>query len=166
MLNEFWRRLCDTVQRTDYISLFADPRREILNIDDYTYSIDGNVLTTAGAVITATQAASFDLNMDSDSDFVLTYISGAARISGNTSLTLNPALLVQIKDQASGRNYFNTPAPLPLFAGQGGFPFLPTSPRVIRARSTLTVSAISAQVKSFSGFYLSLHGARIYYKGG
>lgn len=164
-MNEFWRKLCDEVQATDYISTFADPTREILHIDNYTYSIDGNTLT---APITASASQSFNVVMDSDSDFVCTYLSGfgrsAASALGATIMIINPAMLVQITDRASARTWFNRPSAMAMLCGQGGFPFLLTSPRVIKARTTINVTAISAQVVSFTGFYFCFHGSRIYYK--
>lgn len=159
-MNEFWRKLCDEVGGTDYVSMFADKSRQIVNIDDYTYSIDGNTLA---ANITQTVSQSFNVVMDSDSDFVLTYFSGFTRPTGTQILTINPAIMVQIKDQSSGRTYFNTAAPMAMLCGQGGFPFLLTSPRIIKPRTTLTVTAISAQAQTFTGFYFCFHGARIYY---
>lgn len=159
-MNEFWRKLCDEVGQTDYISTFADPSRQIIGIDDYSYVIDGETLT---ANITQTVSQSFNVIMDSDSDFVLTYFSGFARAVATTVMIINPAILIQIKDQSSGRTYFNTPSPMAMLCGQGGFPFLLTSPRVIKPRTTLTVTAIAAQAKTFSGFYFCLHGSRIYY---
>lgn len=164
-MNEFWRKLCDEVGGTDYISQFADPSREILNIDNYTYSIDGNTLS---ADITATAPQSFNLIMDSDSDFVCTYLSGFGRSAsaslGATTMIINPAMLVQVTDRASARTWFNRASGMAMLCGQGGFPFLLTSPRVIKPRTTLNVTAISAQAVSFTGFYMCFHGSRIYYK--
>ncbi len=177
-MNTFQRELLDMVQATDYIATFADTGREILNIEPYTYTIDGN----AGVAITQTNSRVFLTPMDQDTDFVLTYMSGFARNVdspyGATVLIPNPALLVQIKELNSGRNFFAglgatvalggvpTPAglaPMPMIAGQGGFPFLLTSPKIIRARSTLRTTAIAAQASTFNGFYFCFHGARIWY---
>lgn len=164
-MNEFWRKLCDEVGATDYISTFADPTREILNIDNYSYVIDGNVLT---APITQAASQNFNVIMDSDSDFVCTYLSGFGRNAGSaqgaTAMIINPAMLLQVTDKSSGRTWFNKPAPMAMMCGQGGFPFLLTSPRVIKPRVTLNVSAISAQNTSFTGFFFCFHGSRIYYK--
>lgn len=177
-MNTFHRELLDMIGATDYIATFADTGREILNIEPYTYTIDGN----AGVNITQTASAAFLTPMDQDSDFVLTYMSGFARNAaspfGATIMIPNPALLLQIKELNSGRNFFAglgatvalggvaTPAglaPMPMISGQGGFPFLLTSPKVIRARSTLRTTAIAAQASVFSGFYFCFHGARIWY---
>jgi hypothetical protein len=159
-VNEFWRKLCDITLTDNPVTKFADPTRKIVGVDNYTYTVDGNTLS---ADITATASQTFPIIMDSDSDFVCFYFSGYARATGGSVMILNPAVLVQITDKSSGRTFFNRPAPMPLMAGQGGFPFLLNSPRVIKPRTTLEVTAISAQVQSFSGFYFCLHGSRIYY---
>lgn len=157
-MNEFWRKLCDITGSDNYVSLFAEPGRKISLIDNYTYSVES---TVAGVVQNVT--SSYDVVMDSDSDFVCMFLAGFGRVAGQTDLIFNPAIMVQITDQASGRTWLNQPAPLPMLCGQGGFPFLLSSPRVIRPRSTLTVSATPAQATDFSGFYFSFHGARIFY---
>ncbi len=159
-MNEFWRKLCDATGSDNYMATFGEPGRKIALIDNYAYTIDGETLS---APITQTAAQTFNVIMDSDSDFVCTYLAGFARATGGSVMIFNPAVMVQITDQASGRTWFNQAAPLPMIAGQGGFPFLLTSPRVIKPRSTLTVRAISAQAQSFSGFYFSFMGSRIYY---
>lgn len=161
-MNAFWRKLCDEVGRTDYVSMFADPSRKIVNIDDYTYTVDGNAMT---ANITQTAPQVFNTVMDTDSDFVLFYFSGMARNNGSTVLAANPAISIQIKDQSSGRNFFNTASAMPFVCGQGGFPFLLTSPRVIKPRTTLTLTAQSLQNQAFYGFFFCYHGARIFYEG-
>jgi hypothetical protein len=180
-MNTFHRELLDMVGATDYIATFADPGRPIVDIEPYTYTIDGDT----GVNINQVTPQSFLTPMDGDADFVLTYLSGFARnvasTYGATILIPNPALLIQIKELNSGRNFFAgagttlsflagtgilTPsglAPMPMVAGQGGFPFLLTSPKVLRARSTLQTTAIACQATTFNGFYLSFHGARIWY---
>ena len=167
-MNEFWRRLLDVVQLSSYIGSFADPAREVLLIEPYTYSIDA-----LGVNITSAAAQSFNLIMNSDSDFVVTGMSGGALINtgpttpnGTRCVEFTPSLLVQILDQSSGKTWFNRPTPLGQLAGAGGFPFLLTSPRVIPPRVTLSVSAQGAVAgATFNNFYFSMHGAKIYYAG-
>lgn len=163
-MNSFRRELLDMVGYTDYIATFADPSKTIVDIDNYTYSIDGQVLA---ANITQTVSQSFLTPMQGDNDFVLTYMSGFARSAaypyGAQLMIVNPALMVQITDLSSGRTFFNAPSPMPMIAGQGGFPFLLTSPRLIKPRSTLKTTAIAAQAATFTGFFFCFHGARIWY---
>lgn len=164
-MNEHQRRLLDIVEMSSYIATFADPSREIVLIEPYTYSLD-----QIACNITSLVSGSFDLVMNSDSDFVVTMFSGGARIQSNASpsgpriVEFSPALLVQILDQASGKTYFNQPTPLPMIAGAMGFPFLLTSPRVIKPRTTLTVTAVGARTNIVNNdFFFSLHGAKIFY---
>lgn len=161
-MNEFWRKLLDIVGGNSYIAMFADANREILAIDNYSYIIEN----TAATPINFATVREFNVPMDTDSDFVLTSIAGEAVVNGEATPRLNPAILLQIYDQASARSYFNSPTMMPHVAGFAGFPFLLTSPRIVRARSTLTVTAQAAQNGAvFSQFSLALSGARIFYKG-
>lgn len=168
MLYEFERRLMDMTRFNNWIASFADPTRQILAIENYAYTIDA-----IAANIVDTAPSNFNLVMDSDSEFVATYISGAGRISvgpvvanGTRCTEFSPSLLIQITDQSSGNTWFNGLTPLPLIAGAGGFPFLMASPRVIRPRSTLTVTAQGAEPGvPYDDFFFAIHGAKIYYAG-
>jgi hypothetical protein len=166
MLNLFRRRAEDISGFTDYIASLADPTRRVLLIDTYSYVVDD----TDGTNITAAAPQEFDVVMDTDSTFVFLGLNAFGRTSTapiSTEMNLNPALSLQIKDQSSGRNYFNQPAAVPLIAGAGGFPFLFPSPRIVAARSTLTLTvAAIGSTAVFDRFYAALHGARIFYAGG
>jgi hypothetical protein len=165
-MNLFERSLLDAIEFSDYIGSFADPSKRVLGVENYAYSVDRRAVN-----ITDAAAQDFQLVMDSDSDFVVCYMSGGARINigpvvanGTRCVEFSPALLVQITDQASGKTYFNRPTPLPLIAGAGGFPFLMSSPRIVKPRSTLTVSAQGAvSGATFNDFMFTLSGAKIYY---
>lgn len=181
-MDTFRRELLDMVGYTDYCATFADQGRKLLDVEPWTYSVDGD----SGVNITQTIAQSFLTPMAGDADFLITYMSGFARsaaynpagVPSPTAMIPNPALLVQITELNSGRNFFAgvgatirfggvlAPAglaPMPFVAGQGGFPFILTSPKVIRARSTLRITAMSAQAQTFNGFYFCYHGARLWY---
>lgn len=164
------RRLLDTVKFSSYVASFAEPGRHVLGVESYAYVVDQTGLT-----LTSAAAQEFELVMDSDSDFVATFASGAAIVqapvigspaNGNTCTEFAASILVQITDQASGKTWYNQPTPLPLIAGAGGFPFIMASPRVIRPRGALTVSVqAAASGVTFSAFYFALHGGKIYYAG-
>lgn len=161
-MNEHQRRLLDVVEASNYIATFAEPGREILLIEPYTYSID-----QLAVGITSAAAQTFNLIMNSDSDFVATMFSGGSRVAASPQVRTvewSPALLVQITDQSSGKTYFNRPTPLPMIAGAMGFPFVLTSPRVIKARTTLAISAQGAVAGAlYNDFFFSIHGAKIFY---
>lgn len=161
-MNEHQRRLLDAMEFSSYIAAFAEPGRQILGIDYYAYTVDQQAVN-----ITSAAAQQFQLIMDSDSDFVLTMMSGGSRIAAGafpTKVEFTPALLIQITDQSSGKTFFNMATPLPLIAGSMGFPFLLSSPRVIKPRTTLTVQAQGAVAGAvFNDFFFVLNGAKIYY---
>jgi hypothetical protein len=167
-MNEFERRLLDIVEHNFSMGLYADPSRKILNIENYAYSCESFAAPGVND-ISPTNPKSFNLIMDSDSDFVLTYMSGGATVNfaaNQTKVQWNPALLVQVTDKSTGRTYFNQPTPLPMIAGMNGFPFLMSSPRVIKPRTTIKIDASTANNDAqslYNGFFFTLHGAKIYY---
>lgn len=174
-MNEFERKLLDTVRFSSWIASFADKSRRLIGMENYAYSIDAVAANIAQAALGQAGAISdFNLPMDSDSEFVAVYMSGGARIdngpvvaNGTRVVEFSPGLLVQILDQSSGKTWFDKFTPLPLVAGAGGFPFIMTSPRVVKPRSTLTVSAQAAlggtPGVTFNDFFFTIHGAKLYY---
>lgn len=175
-MNEFERRLLDTVKFTSWIASFADPAREVVGIENYAYT----AAMARGASLTAATVDGIDmpLIMDSDSEFIVVYMSGAAVVdapvivapaNANRITEYTPAIAIQVTEQSSGKTFFNIPTPMPLVCGAGGFPFVLSSPRIILPRTTLTVHAeapdgVDAAV-SFSQLQVVLHGAKIYYAG-
>lgn len=172
-MNEFQRRLLDTIAFNSWVASFSDPARQLLGLESYTYTVD------ARAIALNNNAQDFNLIMDSDSEFLCVYVAGASRVTvpdianpanGNLVTEFSPALTVQITDQAAGKTWFDQPTPLPLVAGAGGFPFILSSPRVVKPRSTLTVEAAMLATPApqavSSDFFFALHGAKLYYAGG
>lgn len=159
MLNEFHRKLFDTIGANSYVGLFADPTREILSIEPYTYSVVADGLT-----LTAT-LQQFEITMDSDSDFVAVFASGCATSAGSAyPIVADPDIVIQIRENWSGKTWFNVPTLMPLVAGQGGYPHIMQSPRLIPPRTTISVFAGADWTQTYTGFHFSLHGGRIYYK--
>lgn len=176
-MNEFQRKLLDTARFTSWVAAFADPARTLLGLESYAYVIDRRGLTTfsnpgGGGVPLVTE-----LVMDSDSEFVCTYLSGGATIdtpaiatpaNGNQVVEFSPAIEIQITDRASGRTWFDVPTALPLIAGAGGFPYILTSPRITKPRSTIEVAATvidTGFAVDCDAFFFVLHGAKLYYSG-
>lgn len=163
-MNEFRRRLLDAIEYSDFIATFADPTKKILGIESYAYTVDEPAANLAPGAL----PSPFNLVMDSDSDFVLTYLSGCAVIGTSSplrSIEYDPSITVQITDQSSGKTFFNMATPMVLIAGAMGYPFILTSPKVVRPRATLTVAAstIAQATVTYVGFFFTLHGAKIYY---
>lgn len=177
-MNEGWRKLLDTVQKSSYIATLADPNKTIIGIEYYAYSVD-NWAAQGGVTMQSLDGGhDFPIVMDSDSDFVVCSMTGGGVISspvigtpanGNRVVEFSPSVLVQITDESSGKTYFSAPTPLPMTAGAAGFPYLLINPRIVRPRSTLNINASIVAESSVGaplvmpGFFFTLHGAKIYY---
>lgn len=172
-MNEAQRRILDVLEWNNTIITYADPSRKVLDIEYYSYALDWNNPNGSAKRLTPTTPRSFEIIMDSDSDFVATHMSGGAQINlattyggGQQKVQNNPALLLQITDKSSAKTYFNVPTLMPFVCGFNGFPFIFTSPRLIKPRSTMKFDFTTADDAGsciFYGVYLAMHGAKIYY---
>jgi hypothetical protein len=159
-MNDFERRYLDILQRTDYISSVARPGKQIVNIDYFAYTLR---IGTDAVPIANNTTAQGTIEMQSDSDFVLSYISGGCQSAVNGPMQTNLSVLLQMQDTGSGKTYFNTPTLMPLVCGAGGFPFLLPAPRVLNPNTNLLISASNITGANVFGVYIVLHGARIFY---
>jgi hypothetical protein len=160
-MNDFERRYLDILKQTDYISAVARPGREIVNIDYFAY----NTRIGTDAVPIANGAVGQGIiEFQADSDFVLTYMSGATQGAAGAALTFNAQVPVQITDQGSGKTFFNTPTIMALAFGGGGFPFLLPSPRVFNPNTSALVAITNNTGGNLAGIYVTFHGSRIFYK--
>jgi len=181
-MNEFQRKLLDKVGANSYIATLADAARTVLAIEPYAYvvDVDGAIAPFGGAqqalaIAVPVFPGTLDVNviMDNDSDFLWCATCGAARIVGSVDPqtfanipTPDPSVLVQISDRSKGVTLYNGFVPMPLIAGQSGYPFLLNSPKLIKPRSTLKVQFTrdaNFPTNSLGGVYLVLHGAKIFY---
>lgn len=154
-MDDFQRRSLDIANSSTYLAQFARTGRNILGIDYYSYS------TTMLNVTSAASATSL-IQIQSDSDFVLVYLSGTMLItSSQIPPTFNSAT-VQIQDTGTGKTFFNQPALMGLVFGVGGYPFTLPSPRVI-APNTNVKFDVTNLLAVAQDFYITMQGARIYY---
>jgi hypothetical protein len=160
-MNDFQRRYLDILQRTDYISSVARPGREIVNIDYFAYNLR---IGTDAVPIAAAAIGQGQVDIQADSDFVLTYMSGATQNAIGGALIFNSQTPIQITDQGSGKTFFNTPTIMALAFGGGGFPFLLPSPRVLNPNTSLLCAVTNNTGANLFGIYLTFHGSRIFYK--
>jgi len=159
-MNDFERRYLDILQRTDYISAVARPGKQIVNIDYFVYNVR---IGTDAAPIPNNGTGQGLIEIQSDSDFVLTYISGGNQLAVNGPLVFNYSALLQMQDTGSGKTFFNTPTLMPLVCGAGGFPFLLPSPRVLNPNTNLLITVNNISGVDLFGCYIALHGSRIFY---
>ncbi len=159
-MNDFERRYLDILQRTDYISSIARPGKQIVNIDYFVYDIR---IGTDAVPIPNGASGQGNVEIQSDSDFVMTYMSGGIQNAVNGALSFNFAALLQLQDTVSGKTYFNTPTLMALVMGAGGFPFLLPAPRVLNPNTNLPSTVTNISGGNSFGAYLAFHGARIFY---
>ena len=159
-MNEFQRRALDILNQTDYISSVAKPGRTIVNIDYFAYTLRLGTDAVPVPLLTPTQGL---MEMQSDSDFVATFVSGGQQLTAGAPLSFNGPVLLQFVDTGSGKSWFNTPTLMPLVCGAGGFPFLLPSPRVLNPNTNLEITASIIGPDTMVGIYVVLHGSRIFY---
>jgi hypothetical protein len=157
-MNDFQRRALDIAQSSTYLTLYARQGQEIQGIEEFGYSVE--IDNVAGlAVATGT------FQVLSDSDFVCTYLTGAAVAPGNGIVDAVPQALLQITDTGSGKTFFNQPSFMGLVVGQGGFPFLLAAPRLIAPNTNIQYQVTNLLNATPRSYYLTMIGARIYYSG-
>lgn len=152
-MNDFERRALDIAQSSSYLALYAKSGKNIIGIDYFGYNTTLLGVVAAGSASNTTQ-------IQSDSDFVVVYMSANA-ITAAAALPFLAATL-QITDTGTGKTFFNQPALMGLIMGQGGYPFLLPSPRVI-APNTNVKFDITNLSGTTNDYYISMLGARIYY---
>jgi hypothetical protein len=152
-MNEFERRLLDAVQNSAWIASVARPGRTILDIDYYNYN------TSILGLVTATTSTAV-IQIQSDSDFAIAYMSGAAIVAG--AVQNDPVALIQYTDTGTGKTFFQNPTLFSLVEGNNGLPFYLPAPRVLAPNTNINVT-ITNNIGSTADFFVNLLGARIYY---
>lgn len=161
-MNEGERKIFDALHSNDYVKSFADQTREILQVETYAYAADR---VNAASPINAATVRTENIQIDGNSDFICFYLSGAALVTGASVPVFNPSIGVQVTDNMSKRTFFDTFTPMPHVCGTGGFTFYLASPRILRARTQLTVSFQALSTSTFDQAQFVMHGSRIYYGG-
>lgn len=153
-MNEFERRLLTSIAQNSWIATIAKQDANIIGIEYYNYNTISPFTIAAGA--TGVQL----IQIQSDSDFGMVYMSGVA-VSAGVVVT-NPNALLQIQDTGTGKTFFGNPTLFPLVMGVGGIPFYLPAPRLVSPQTALQVT-ITNQTAGSLDFYVNFLGARIYY---
>lgn len=144
-------------------SAFAIGGREYVARDFYTYEED-----FAAANLTAGATLNGSIEIQADSDFVwqkALYFADIAAAAQTDSSRVIPLVTVQLIDTGSGRNLFETAAPVPSIYGTGELPFVLPVPRLFFARSTIQVQVSNFSAATAYGLRLSFVGYKAYPKG-
>lgn len=118
---------------------------------------------TASLASLANAASSTDqVNIEADSDFLINKLMFAVYDAATGDLIAAPNLTVQITDSASARNLFDEAQPITSIAGTGELPFVPPVAKLLRAKSTLTVTFANRSAATMYNISLSLAGTKLY----
>jgi len=109
------------------------------------------------------------INISADSDFywnATTYqvaIANAAFVDGTRPI---PNITVQITDNGSNRNLFQSPVPMETIAGRGEFPYRLVHPRLFTRSTTVTITMDNYDAAAtYVNIYFVLHGFKVYTLG-
>lgn len=161
MQDEFQARYLQLLQDSPYIKSVARSGRAIVGIQYYAYNVQVGSIA-APLLLNVSQLGLIEFQ--ADSDFAISYMAGSVRNAAGDVNVYNANVTLQIQDLATGKLFFNTPVVFPLVTGAGGFPFVLPAPRVVNPNSSLQVTVTNRDTaNTYSGFFLSLHGVRIYY---
>ena len=109
----------------------------------------------AGASVTKS------INIEADADFLI--MKTVANYSGNTTLTPNAGITVNIMDTGDGRNLNSAPVLLANYAGTASLPYVWTVPRRVRASSVLQLTFKNISGAKISGFQFAFSGPKLWY---
>jgi|SRR3990170_3626755 hypothetical protein len=144
--------------------ILLDPKRSLLMIQPFTYSINYASLATATSI-----DGSF--TTQNDSDFIITkttYYSAPATTAGPTeSNQIKPWLTVLLTDSGSGRNLMAEAVMVDSLFGSAKLPFIWSMPYKVNGNSTMTASLANISTGAGEAYVcrLQFHGVKIFYGG-
>lgn len=122
------------------------------------------VYTASLSSLAAATSQSDQINMESDSDFLINKITYSVFDAADGAIVTNPNLTVQLTDSASGRNLFDEAIPIANFAGSGELPGIPPVAYLLRAKSTFTVTFSNRDNTTLYNIALSFLGTKLFLK--
>jgi hypothetical protein len=147
-------------------------RKSLAMIEDFfVYQALFSGTATAGNAgqLTAGATATFQINIQADSDFKI--LAGTQHASvANTAQTFStvtwPQITVLLTDQGSGRNLMDNPVDVASMFGTGQLPFFWPTPKILSARSTLQVQCTSYESSQTTNLRLYFIGVKLFPIGG
>lgn len=159
-MNDFERRFLDILQTSSYVAQVARQGQRIVNIDYFAYNL--RIGTVASTIANGANGQGA-VQIQADSDFVLTFMSGDVLNAAGSTVLASPNVLVQVTDTGSGKTFYNEPTLFGLVTGRSGFPYLLPTPRLINPNTNLKVDVTNNTGAATAGIFVSFQGARIYY---
>lgn len=158
-MNDFQRRLLDTSLTSVYLAEFAKNDPNVIDMDDFVYSSGAALLGLAPGV-----AAQDLIPIQSDSVFIVFYMSGSGVSLATGAATPTPPGKVQFTDTGSNRTYFNQPTQFANVLGSGGYPLLLPLPRIIQPNTNIKIDLTNTDPGVTYDYSISFIGVRVYYK--
>lgn len=161
----FQARYLSILKASPYLAAVLRPGKDPVDIAYYAY----NTRIGTDAVPLATGVAQTQtIETQSDSDFVLTFLSAAVQPTAGGPMQYNANVTLQVQDLSTGKLMFSTDAAIGLVTGAGGFPFVLPAPRVWAPNISIACKvtnhdAIMNAGAGPVGVYLAFHGTRIFY---
>lgn len=135
----------------------------VAQVGDKVYQFSEYAAYSATADSIAGGATSVDqVDILADSDFMIQKITYAVYDAADGALVADPNLTVYLTDTGSGRNIFDNPLPISAIAGTGELPFIPPTAKLLKAKSSLTVTFVNRGNTSVYNVALVLHGTKYY----
>jgi hypothetical protein len=131
--------------------------------ENFTYS--ANWLTGTGSALGANATVDQQIQINSDSDFVLQIFNGVSYSAADTPIVA-PDYLVNVVMAGSGRQIFDTAQDWVTFVGNysvNRVPGILTFPRIIPANNTVTVTLTNRTGTAANRVKLSLKGFKVWY---
>ena len=120
------------------------------------------------AVFTALAAGTnqtFNINIQADADFqiqALAYHANVANAAQTESNFTYPLATVLLTDSGSGRQLMDSDVSIPAMFGNGQFPFILPTPKLMAARSTLVVKATNYDAAATYNIRLFFIGSKLF----
>lgn len=135
-------------------------------MDESRYIAKEFFVYTASLSSLASNASNADqVQLEADSDFLINKLTFAVYDAADGALVAAPNLTVQITDSASGRTLFDEAQPIVSIAGTGELPFVPPVAKLIRAKSTMTVTFANRSSATLYNIALTFAGTKLYLRG-
>ncbi len=125
--------------------------------DWFGYPVNALALPAAGGVMNPT------FTIAGEADFQCTAINGTARDpAAPGTLFLNPAIMLEIHDGGSGRNFFSQPADWHTVVGTAQHPGKLAYPKFLKRKGTIRVTVINNALLQAYDVRLTFAGFKIF----
>jgi hypothetical protein len=162
-MNEYERRMLDLAQNQMNLREAIASEGRLSLIEYFGYSTTIGSPTDQIAVGDTRQAI---IPIQSDSYFILYYISASQQEAGAADVEFADSFSLQITDTGAGKTIYSAPSTADLLVGSAnadalGIPFLLTVPRIIRPNTNIKIDVNNYGV-ILDRIFLSFVGAKVY----